>query len=84
MGIINQDRITEMLAVEIVEWDRITEILAVAKEVQQEYLPEWADHQWVVQDLCREAVHQEEHLVVAAVHMEVAEVISVEDVKIKR
>ena len=70
MGIINQGRITE--------------ILAAAKEVQQEYLPEWADHQWVVQDPCREAVHQEEHLVAVVVHMEVAVVISVEDVKIKR
>jgi hypothetical protein len=59
-------------------------MLAVVKEVQQEYLPEWADHQWVVQDPCREAVHQEEHLAVAVVHMEVAAVISVEDVKIKR
>jgi hypothetical protein len=57
---------------------------AVVKEVQQEYLPEWADHQWVAQDLCREAVHQEEHLVAEVVRMEVAEAISVEDVKIKR
>jgi hypothetical protein len=69
MGIINQGRITE--------------ILAVAKEVRQEYLPEWAGHQWVVQDLCHEAVHQEEHLVAEAVRVEVAVVISVEDVKIK-
>ena len=59
-------------------------MLAVVKEVQQEYLPEWADHQWVVQDLCREVVHQEEHLVAAVVRMEAAAVISVEDVKIKR